>query len=195
MSKRIGYARVSSAKQENEGNSLEAQEKMLLDAGAQKVIQETFTGTTMDRPKLNEVLEELESGDTLLVTKLDRFARTANEGVTMIKELIARGVSVHVLNMGLINQTPSGKLMLTVMMAFAEYERDMIVERFNEGKAIERANNPDYREGRKPKEIHAEFEGCRNYVAEGNMTVIEACKYLGISRSLWYKWVKLGEVS
>lgn len=190
MSKRIGYARVSSAKQENEGNSLEAQEKMLLDAGAQKVVPETFTGTTMDRPKLNEVLEELESGDTLLVTKLDRFARTANEGVTLIKELIARGVSVHVLNMGLINQSPSGKLMLTVMMAFAEYERDMIVERFNEGKAIERAKNPEYREGRKPKEIHDEFEGCRNYVAEGNMTVTEACEYLGISRSLWYKWMK-----
>lgn len=195
MSKRIGYARVSSAKQENEGNSLEAQEKMLLDAGAQKVVPETFTGTTMDRPKLNEVLEELESGDTLLVTKLDRFARTANEGVTLIKELIARGVSVHVLNMGLINQTPSGKLMLTVMMAFAEYERDMIVERFNEGKAIERANNPDYREGRKPKNVPAEFAGCRDYVAEGNMTVVEACKYLGISRSLWYKWMKAEGVS
>lgn len=193
MSKRIGYARVSSAKQENEGNSLEAQEKMLLDAGAQKVKPETYTGTTMDRPVLNAVLEELESGDTLLVTKLDRFARTANEGVTLIKELIARGVSVHVLNMGLINQTPSGKLMLTVMMAFAEYERDMIVERFNEGKAIERANNPDYREGRKPKNVHSEFESCRDYVAEGNMTVVEACKYLKISRSLWYKWCKLQE--
>lgn len=188
MSKRIGYARVSSAKQENEGNSLEAQEKMLLDAGAQKVVSETFTGTTMDRPKLNEVLGELESGDTLLVTKLDRFARTANEGVTMIKELIARGVSVHVLNMGLVNQSPSGKLMLTVMMAFAEYERDMIVERFNEGKAIERANNPNYREGRKPLEIPAEFDGYRNYVAEGNMTVVDACKALGISRTMWYKW-------
>lgn len=188
MSKRIGYARVSSAKQENEGNSLEAQEKMLLDAGAQKVVQETFTGTTMDRPKLNEVLEELESGDTLLVTKLDRFARTANEGVTMIKELIARGVSVHVLNMGLINQTPSGKLMLTVMMAFAEYERDMIVERFNEGKAIERANNPNYREGRKPKEIPADYSTYCNRVDEGNITVVDACKKLGISRTVWYKW-------
>lgn len=189
MRKRIGYARISSTKQE-EGNSLEAQEKMLLDAGAQKVVPETYTGTTMDRPKLNEVLEMLEEGDTLLVTKLDRFARTANEGVTLIKELIARGVAVHVLNMGLINQTPSGKLMLTVMMAFAEYERDMIVERFNEGKAIERANNPDYREGRKPMEIHPEFNNCRDYVSEGNMTVVEACEYLGISRSLWYKWMK-----
>ena len=186
MSKRIGYARVSSTKQENEGNSLEAQEKMLLDAGAQKVVPETFTGTTMDRPKLNEVLEELESGDTLLVTKLDRFARTANEGVTMIKALIARGVSVHVLNMGLINQTPSGKLMLTVMMAFAEYERDMIVERFNEGKAIERANNPDYREGRKYKEV-PKFDTYRNLVERGDMTVTSACSALGTSRSKWYK--------
>lgn len=193
MSKRIGYARVSSAKQENEGNSLEAQEKMLLDAGAQKVVPETFTGTTMDRPKLNEVLEELESGDTLLVTKLDRFARTANEGVTLIKALIARGVSVHVLNMGLINQTPSGKLMLTVMMAFAEYERDMIVERFNEGKAIERSNNPDYKEGRKAYEIPEDFGEYRTLVERGELSVTAACKKMGISRGLWYKWCKLEE--
>lgn len=190
MSKRIGYARVSSAKQENEGNSLESQEKALMDAGAHRVEKETFTGTTMDRPKFNEVLAELEAGDTLLVTKLDRFARTANEGVAIIKELIARGVSVHVLNMGLVNQTPNGKLMLTVMLAFAEYERDMIVERFNEGKAIKKANDPHYKEGRKSLEIPREFEGYLNYVAEGNMTVVDACKELDISRTMWYKWKK-----
>lgn len=189
MSKRIGYARVSSAKQE-EGNSLESQEKALMDAGAQRVEKETFTGTTMDRPKFNEVLAELESGDTLLVTKLDRFARTANEGVAIIKELIARGVSVHVLNMGLVNQTPNGKLMLTVMLAFAEYERDMIVERFNEGKAIKKAQDPTYKEGRKALIIPREFQSYLDCVAKGDMTVVDACKELDISRTMWYKWKK-----
>lgn len=189
MSKRIGYARVSSAKQE-EGNSLESQEKALMDAGAQRVEKETFTGTTMDRPKFNEVLAELESGDTLLVTKLDRFARTANEGVAIIKELIARGVSVHVLNMGLVNQTPNGKLMLTVMLAFAEYERDMIVERFNEGKAIKKAHDPTYKEGRKALIIPREFQSYLDCVAKGDMTVVDACKELDISRTMWYKWKK-----
>ena len=66
----------------------------------------------------------------------------------------------------------------------------MIVERLNDGKAEAKAKNPDYREGRKAMQIPLEFEGCRNYVAEGNMTVTEACKYLGISRTLWYKWMK-----
>ena len=194
MSKRIGYARVSSTKQEKDGNSLESQEKALIDAGAQKVEKETFTGTTMDRPKFNEVVAELEAGDTLLVTKLDRFARTANEGVTVIKELMERGVAVHVLNMGLVNNTPSGKLMLTVMMAFAEYERDMIVERFSEGKAVEKANNPNYKEGRKPLKIPVGFAGYRERVAEGAITVTAACRELGVSRTMWYKWCKALEV-
>lgn len=190
MAKRIGYGRVSSVGQEVDGNSLESQERALIEAGAQKVVLETYTGTTMDRPKLNEVLAELEPGDTLLFTKLDRFARTASEGADMIKELQERGVAVHVLNMGLINNTPNGKLLMHVLLAFAEYERDMIVERLNEGKAVAKAKNPDYKEGRKTKEIPADFAGYMDYVAEGNMTVTAACAELGISRTLWYKWAK-----
>lgn len=190
MSKRIGYGRVSSVGQEVDGNSLESQERALIEAGAQKVVLETYTGTTMDRPKLNGVLAELEPGDTLLFTKLDRFARTASEGADMIKELQERGVAVHVLNMGLINNTPNGKLLMHVLLAFAEYERDMIVERLNEGKAVAKAKNPDYKEGRKTKEIPADFTGYMDYVAEGNMTVTAACAELGISRTLWYKWAR-----
>ena len=91
--------------------------------------------------------------------------------------------------MGIADNTPMGKLMVTVLLAFAEYERDMIIERLNDGKAEAKAKNPDYREGRKTIQIPLEFEGYRNYVAEGNMTVTEACKSLGISRSLWYKWM------
>ena len=195
MSKKIGYARVSSKGQQRDGNSLEAQEAQLLEAGAEVVVPEAFTGTKMDRPKFTEVIESLEPGDTLLVCKLDRFARTAGDGSKLVKELIARGVKVHILNMGLIEDTPTGRLIMNVLLSFAEFERDMIVERLNEGKAIEKANNPDYKEGRKAKEIPLEFEGCLNYVAEGNMTVVEACKELGISRSTWYKWVKALDIA
>ena len=66
----------------------------------------------------------------------------------LIKELLARGISMHVLNMGLVENTPTGRLILTIMMAFAEYERDMIVERLSDGKEEAKAKNPDYREGR-----------------------------------------------
>lgn len=193
---RYGYGRVSSTTRYaggEDGNSLEAQEKKLIDAGCGEIVLEAYTGTKMDRPKFTKLIEKLESGDTLVVCKLDRFARTATDGVNLIKELLGRGISVHVLNMGLVEDTPTGRLTLTIMMAFAEYERDMIIERLNDGKAEAKAKNPDYKEGRKTMEIPVEFEGCRNYVAEGNMTVVEACKCLGISRSLWYKWCKLQE--
>ena len=193
---RYGYGRVSSTTRYaggEDGNSLEAQEKKLRDAGCGEIVLEAYTGTKMERPKFTKLIDKLESGDTLVVCKLDRFARTATDGVDLIKELLGRGVSVHVLNMGLVEDTPTGRLTLTIMMAFAEYERDMIIERLNDGKAEAKAKNPNYKEGRKTKEIPLEFEGCRNYVAEGNMTVAEACEYLGISRSLWYKWCKLQE--
>ena len=79
-----------------------------------------------------------------MVTKLDRFARTTKEGIEIVKELFDRGVKVHVLNMGLIEDTPTGRLILSVMLAFAEFERDMIVERTQEGKAIAK-QRPDFK--------------------------------------------------
>ena len=188
-----GYGRVSSTTRYaggEDGNSLEAQEKKLKEAGCEEIVLEAYTGTKMERPKFTKLLNKLEQGDTLIVCKLDRFARTAAEGSLLVRDLVNRGIKVNILNMGIADNSPMGKLMLTVLLAFAEYERDMIVERLNDGKAEAKAKNPDYREGRKAMQIPLEFEGCRNYVAEGNMTVTEACKYLGISRTLWYKWMK-----
>ena len=190
MGKRKGYGRVSSPGQHRDGNSLDDQDKKLREAGCEEVVLEVFTGTKMDRPKFTALVESLKAGDTLVVTKLDRFARTASDGVKVIKELMARGVSVHVLNMGLVEDTPTGRLILNILLAFAEFERDNIVERLADGKAIEKANNPNYKEGRKALEISAEFEVYFNYVDEGNMTVTAACAELGISRTTWYKWAR-----
>lgn len=195
MSKRYGYGRVSSKGQATNGNSLEDQEKKLRSAGCDEIVLEAYTGTKMDRPKFSELLEKLEPGDTLVVCKVDRFARTLREGLVVVEDLMARGISVHILNIGLLEDTPNGRLMLHMWLAFAQFERDMIVERTSDGKAVARENNPDYKEGRKAKEIPIEFEGCLNYVAEGNMTVVEACKELGISRSTWYKWVKALDIA
>lgn len=199
MAKRIGYPRVSTNtkvkkgekdKWESAGNSLEDQEKKLRDAGADIIMPEQFTGTTMDRPVLNQVIEMLEEGDTLMVTKLDRLSRTAGAGSILIKELLARGVKVHILNMGLIEDSVTGRLLLNTLLAFAEFERDMIVERLNDGKVEAKAKNPDYKEGRKALEIPEEFDVCRDRVAAGELTVVDACAELGISRSTWYKWAR-----
>ena len=188
-----GYGRVSSTTRYaggEDGNSLEAQEKKLKEAGCEEIVLEAYTGTKMERPKFTRLLNKLEQGDTLIVCKLDRFARTAAEGSLLVRDLVNRGIKVNILNMGIADNTPMGKLMVTVLLAFAEYERDMIIERLNDGKAEAKAKNPHYREGRKTLEIPPQFEDYRNNVADGRMSVVSACKELGISRTLWYKWMK-----
>ncbi len=157
-----------------------------MEVGCDEIICEAYTGMKMERPKFTKLIEKLQAGDTLVVCKLDRFARTASDGVNLIKELFERGVSVHVLNMGLVEDTPNGRLMLHIMAAFAEYERDMIVERLADGKAEAKRQNPGYREGRKSMEVPGYAEYAKK-VAGGEMTITAACAELGISRGKWYK--------
>lgn len=145
-----GYARVFTRLQATDGNSLESQERQLREAGASQIYQDAFTGTKSQRPGLDDLKRRLTSGDKVIVTKLDRLARSTEDGLALIKEWNGNQISVHVLNMGCIDNTPTGKLILTVMLAFAEFERDMIVERTREGRAIARLN-PEYRDGRKKK--------------------------------------------
>lgn len=185
-----GYARVSTKGQARDGNSLEDQREKLRDAGCVEIFSDSFTGTKMIRPQFTELMGKLEPGDRLVVTKLDRFARTAGEGIIAVQGLLKRGISVHILNMGLIDNTPIGKLMVTMLLAFAEFERDVIVERTQTGKAIAKANNPEWREGRKAIEFDpVQLSEYRAKVERGEKTVTECCKELGISRTLWYSRV------
>ncbi|MGP1910665.1 recombinase family protein [Metabacillus sp. JX24] len=142
---RYGYARVSTVHQD-----LESQLQTLKKEGCEVIYSEKFTGTKVDRPQFQELLTKIEAGDTLIVTKLDRFARSALDGIQIIRELFKRGVKVHVLNMGLVEDTPPGRLILTIMSGFAEFERDMIVERTREGKAIAKQRD-NFRDGRPKK--------------------------------------------
>jgi DNA invertase Pin-like site-specific DNA recombinase len=90
--------------------------------------------------------------------------------------------------MGKFDNSTAGKLMRTIFFAFAEFERDMIVERTSEGKEICRENNPEWREGRKTVDI-PEFEKFLKKQKDGEMSVAECCKHLKISRSTWYNRV------
>lgn len=176
-----GYARVSTAMQQKDGNSLEDQTKLLESYGCQEIITEAFSGKTMERPQFASLLEKLSEGDTLVVCKLDRFARTAIEGVQTVRDLFNRGVRVHILNMGLIENTLTGNLILTVMLAFAEYERGMIVERTQTGKAIAKAD-PNYREGRPPKYSKTQINHAISLLLDGK-TYKQVEQMTGISKS------------
>ena len=176
-----GYARVSTAGQEAHGGSLEDQETRLREAGAQEIVKDAFTGTKMERPAFSQLIERLQPGDVLIVTKLDRFARTAAEGAQTIQTLLARGVVVQVLNMGRIDNSPMGKLMVTMLLAFAEFERDMIIERTQTGKAVARLD-PNFREGRPKKYTKCQLHHALELLDSGK-TYRQVEAMTGISKS------------
>ncbi|CAI2678407.1 Serine recombinase PinR (plasmid) [Apilactobacillus kunkeei] len=100
-----GYARVSTTDQK-----LDNQIYVLKQAGAKKIYKEKFTGTTVERPEFQKLISVIEPGDTLIVTKLDRFARNTKEALDIIQKLFDINVIVNILNMGTIDNTPTGKL-------------------------------------------------------------------------------------
>lgn len=182
-----GYARVSTKGQLRDGNSLDAQHESLSEAGCTEIVQEAFTGTTTDRPEFDALLERLSDGDTLVVTKLDRIARTVTGGCEVVRSLLDRGVTVRVLNMGTLDNTPVGKMMVSVMFAMAEFERDMIAQRTAEGKAVAR-QKPGWREGRPPADVDIEeFKREVLLVQAKKQKRRDACEHLGICATTYTK--------
>lgn len=175
-----GYLRVSS-KSQIENNSFEEQEKKILERYSDAVIKkEQFTAATTDRPVFNEILNCLKSGDVLVTTKLDRFCRNTKEGLVIIDELLPKNISIHILNMGLIDNTPMGRLIVTNLLAFAEFERAMIVERTQSGKAIAKTKK-GYREGRKKKYTKIQLDHAIELLKEYSYNKV--AEKTGISKS------------
>lgn len=146
---KFAYARVSTRKQVRDGNGLDEQIAKLKAAGYDELVVEEFTGSSTNRPAFDSLIQRLSSGDSLIVTKLDRIARSTAQGSALISDLLNKGIIVHILNMGRIDNTPTGKLITNILLAFAEYERDMIIERTQAGKEIARTKE-GFRDGRPP---------------------------------------------
>ena len=175
-----GYARVSS-KTQLKGNSIEEQRLLLEQNGCQEIIEEQYSGKTTDRPKFRALLERLVEGDMLVVCKLDRFARTVTEGIDTVRELFRRKVKVHVLNVGLLEDTPMGNFFITTLLAVAELERCMILERTSAGKEIARTK-PDYREGRPIKYSKEQIQLAMSLLDAGN-SYSKVVSMTGISKA------------
>lgn len=178
-----GYARVSTKGQAKDGNSLEVQKAALIEAGAveSSIYIDTFTGTKMDRPEFNKLKEILRPGDKLIVTKLDRLGRSVSQASEIITELIDQEVEINVLNLGILSNDSVNTLMRNILLSFAQFERDMIVQRTQEGKAIAKANNPDFKEGRPPKFDQDQLDNAMRLLETNSYT--QVVKLTGISRS------------
>mgnify|MGYP001430097515 FL=1 len=175
----IGYCRVST-KGQLDGNSIEEQTLSIRERyPTAEIVVESYSGAK-ERPIFNELLERLAFGDTLIVTKLDRFCRTTKEGLQYIDLLLNKGVKIHILNMGLIESSPMGRLIVTNLLAFAEFERAMIIERTQSGKAIAKQRD-NFREGRKPIYTPEQIEHALKLLE--NNSYSEVVKMTGISKS------------
>ena len=144
---KYGYVRVSTLDQK-----LENKIEQLTNADAETIVQEKLTGTTKQRPEFQTLLTKLELGDTLIVPKLNRFARNTKEALKIIQELFQQNVTIHILNIGLIDNTATGQLIFSV---FSQFERALILERTQEGKrfanGLRKPTPPKFREGRPRK--------------------------------------------
>lgn len=183
MGRIIGYVRVST-KGQLDGYSIDQQIGEILSVYKEVVIYEEGLSGAKERPVFNEVLSILEKDDILVVTKLDRFCRTTKEGLQYIDMLLEKGVKIHILNMGLIENTPVGKLIVTNLLAFAEFERAMIIERTQSGKAIAKTKE-GFKEGRPKKFTKKQLDNALSMlnINGGNYSYSQVEELLGISKS------------
>ena len=177
-----GYARVSTMGQVREGNSMDAQVCALKQAGAIKIFKDVFSGKSEHRPQLDKLLKVIEEGDKLIITKLDRIARSLIKGVQLLETLSERGVEV--LNMGVIDDTPTGRLIRNIMLSFSEFEHDMIVQRTQEGKAIAR-QNADFKDGRPKKFTRVQLDHALELLETHSYKQVE--RITGISITTIYR--------
>ncbi len=160
----LGYARVSTR-----GQDLTEQIAELKSNGGEEenLYSEKFTGTKTKRPAFQQMLDQVREGDMIIVTKLDRFARNTREALEVIEPLIDNDVTIKVLNLGIIENTPMGRMILRTLLSVAEMERDMIVERTQDGKRFAKMNNPNFKEGRPKARITNQKRHAYDLLSEG----------------------------
>ena len=172
---KIGYARTSTADQEA---GLEAQERDLKKAGAERLFSEQVSSIAT-RDQLKAALDYLRDGDTLVVTKLDRLARSVRDLMDIVETIETKGATLEILEMNLDTASPTGKLILGVLGSVAQFEREIMLERQREG--IAKAKAEGKYKGRKPTAL-AKSETVLQMLSEGQ-TETQVAEALSISRS------------
>ena len=172
----VGYARTSTTDQKA---GLAAQLRDLAAAGCNKVFQEEVSSVATRRPELQRALDYVREGDTLIVTKPDRLARSTLDLLEIAKRLDARKVTLRILSLDLNTATPTGKLMLTVLAGIATFERELMLERQREG--IAKAKADGRYKGRAPT-ARRQADDAKRLRADG-LSVTAIAAELGISRA------------
>jgi DNA invertase Pin-like site-specific DNA recombinase len=176
----LGYARVSTTDQQPH-----LQVDALERAGCYRVFTEAASGARADRPVLEQLLDQLRPGDTLVVWKLDRLGRSLRHLVEIVTGLVERGVGFRSLQEQVDTTTPAGKLVFHVFAALAEFERDLVRERTSAGLAAARARG---RRGARPSVLTGhKLQVAQEMYASRQYTVAAIAKTLGVSRASIYR--------
>lgn len=174
---KCGYARVST-----DGQSVDAQVKALRGAGAEKIFKETASGARSDRVQLRRAVEQLDKGDVLLVTRLDRLARSTRDLLNTLAAIADKGAGFRSLGDAWADTTtPHGRLMLTVLGGLAEFERELIRARTGEGR--ERAKARGVKLGRKPKLTEHQKKEAIHRRDRGDETLADIARSYNVSHS------------
>ena len=177
---KVGYTRVSTRDQ----NSA-LQTTTLSDAGCERIFEESASGAQKNRPQLKEALSFLREGDTLVVWKLDRLARSLRQLIETVEDLHERGIGFVSLTENIDTTTPGGKMIFHVFGALAEFERELIRERTNAG--LKAAKDRGVKLGRPRSLDDDQIAIARSLKAAGSMTSAQIAEHLGISRPTLYR--------
>jgi DNA invertase Pin-like site-specific DNA recombinase len=178
----IGYARVSTVDQ-----NLALQRDALTEAGCAKIFTEQMSGAVTDRPALHDALEFARSGDTLIVWKLDRLARSMKQLIETVETLRLRGIGFRSLTEALDTTTAPGRLVFHMFGALAEFERSLIRERTQAGLAA--ARRAGRTGGRPPKLTEDDLEAARTLLANPDIGVTQIAHRLGVSPATLYRYI------
>ena len=180
---KIGYARVSST-----GQDYQTQLDKLQAAGCEKIFHEKQSGKSADdRAQLQAALEFARDGDIFVITKLDRLARSMNDLTTITSQLQKRGVGFVVTDQQIDTTTPTGKLLFNILGSLAEFERDLINARCDEGRKAAKAKGVQF--GRKAKLTDEQLEALRADVKARNMSMQAIADKYGVARNSVYRLV------
>lgn len=184
----IGYARVSTSDQ-NPQLQLDA----LDEAGAVRVFTDQgVSGSKANRPQLDACLDHLREGDVLTVWKLDRLGRNTQHVLAVVDELTSRGIGFRSITEGLHTEGAMGKAMLTIMAAFAQLERDTMIERTRAGLAAAAANG---RKGGRPRKVDDADAAKARQLKKKGINATDIAKMLGVSRATVYRYLGEAPVS
>ena len=177
----IGYARVSTI-----GQTLEQQTEALTAAGAGKIFHDVMSGARDDRPGFTECMRYLREGDTLIVWRLDRLGRNMRAIINTLHELTQRGVTVRSLHDGVDTSTSTGRMVAGILMAIAEYERELVRERTALKLAHARKSGRKF--GR-PAKLTSDQAALAQRMKANGETAATICKTLGIGRTTLYRYL------